>query len=82
MLLQNKNAVIYGAGGSLGSAMAKAFAGQGATVYVTGNKLPVLKQLANDIINGGGKAVAMQVDALEERQVNDCIVAAALFAGG
>jgi len=33
MLLHNKNAIIYGAGGSLGGAVAKALAGAGAKVY-------------------------------------------------
>lgn len=36
MLLANKKAVIYGAGGSLGGAVAVALAAAGATVYLTG----------------------------------------------
>jgi 3-oxoacyl-[acyl-carrier protein] reductase len=73
MLLYNKNAVIYGAAGSLGSAIAHAFAQQGAKVFVTGNKLLLAEQTACAIISKGGKATAMQVDALNEEEVNSCI---------
>lgn len=36
MLLENKNAVIYGGGGSIGAAVARAFASEGAKVFLTG----------------------------------------------
>jgi NAD(P)-dependent dehydrogenase (short-subunit alcohol dehydrogenase family) len=36
MLLKNKNAVIYGAGGAVGGAVARAFAREGAKVTVRG----------------------------------------------
>ena len=39
MLLQNKNAVIYGAGGSLGGALARLLAKEGATVFCSGHKI-------------------------------------------
>ena len=71
MLLKNRNAVIYGAGGSLGGAFARAFAEAGATVYVTGHHIEPVQQLANEINAAGGKAVAAQIDAMEEQQVND-----------
>ena len=42
MLLQNKNAVIYGAGGAIGSAVARAFAREGAKLFLTGrHRAPV-----------------------------------------
>lgn len=71
MLLKNRNAVIYGAGGSLGGAFARAFADAGATVYVTGHHIEPVQQLANEINAAGGKAVAAQIDAMVEQQVND-----------
>ena len=71
MLLKNRNAVIYGAGGSLGGAFARAFAEAGATVYVTGHHIEPVQQLANEINAAGGKAVAAQIDAMVEQQVND-----------
>lgn len=70
-MLQNKNAVIYGAGGSIGGAVARAFARQGATVHLTGHKMESLQKVADDISALGGKAVVAQVDALDERAVND-----------
>ena len=36
MLLEDKTAVIYGAGGAIGAAVARAFAREGATLYLTG----------------------------------------------
>ena len=71
MLLQNKNAVIYGAGGSLGSAVALAFAKAGAKVFVTGHAPDRVKKLADEIINNGGKAEAAEVDALDEKAVSN-----------
>jgi NAD(P)-dependent dehydrogenase (short-subunit alcohol dehydrogenase family) len=71
--LQNKNAVIYGAGGSLGGAMAKAFAKAGAKVFVTGLHLDKVQKLADEINAAGGQADAAEVDALDERAVTDHI---------
>ena len=47
MLLQHKNAVIYGAGGSLGRAVAEALAQAGARVFVTGHRLASVQQTAD-----------------------------------
>jgi 3-oxoacyl-[acyl-carrier protein] reductase len=71
MLLQNKNAVIYGAGGSLGGAIAKALANAGAKVFATGLHPASVQKLADDIITAGGQAEAAKVDALDEKAVND-----------
>lgn len=70
MILQNKNAVIYGAGGSLGGAVAKAFAGAGARVFLTGRNLSSVKKVADEILASGGSAEAYQVDALDEKAIN------------
>jgi len=79
--LQNKNAVIYGAGGSLGGAMAKAFAASGAKVFVTGPHLDKVQKLADEIKATGGYAEAAQVDALDEKAVNDHIASVVQKAG-
>jgi 3-oxoacyl-[acyl-carrier protein] reductase len=71
MLLQNKNAVIFGAGGSLGCAIAQAFAKQGARVFVSGHRLEPVQQLAHEIIFDGGRAEAFEVDALNKKAVDD-----------
>ena len=44
MLLENKNAVIYG-GGSVGSAVARAFARDGARVFLAGQTLEIMSQV-------------------------------------
>ena len=73
MLLSNKNAIIYGAGGSLGNAIAHALAKEGAKVFVTGHHLAPVQQLADEIIKAGGKAEAAEVDALNQKAVNDFV---------
>lgn len=69
MLLHNKNAVIYGAGGAIGSAVARAFANEGAHVFLTGRALAPVKAIAQEIVAGGGSAEAAEVDALDEKAV-------------
>ena len=73
MLLEDTNAIVYGAGGSLGGAVARALAAEGARVFVTGRRLGPVKTLAEEIIGAGGKAVAAEVDALDSQAVNDCV---------
>jgi 3-oxoacyl-[acyl-carrier protein] reductase len=73
MILQNKNAVIYGAGGSLGGAVAKALASAGARVFLTGRNLSSVKKVADEILASGGSAEADQVDALNEKEINNHI---------
>jgi NAD(P)-dependent dehydrogenase (short-subunit alcohol dehydrogenase family) len=70
MLLQGKNAVIYGGGGSIGGAVARAFAREGATVHLTGRTMAPLEAVAADIRSAGGRAETAQVDALDEAQVD------------
>jgi NAD(P)-dependent dehydrogenase (short-subunit alcohol dehydrogenase family) len=70
MLLQDKVAVIYGASGSIGGAVARAFAREGARVFLTGHTLAPVEAVAKDIALGGGSAEAAEVDALDERAVD------------
>jgi NAD(P)-dependent dehydrogenase (short-subunit alcohol dehydrogenase family) len=71
MLLQNKVAVIYGAGGSVGGTTARAFAREGARVFLVGRTLEPLKVVADDIVAGGGVADVAQVDALDKEAVEE-----------
>jgi NAD(P)-dependent dehydrogenase (short-subunit alcohol dehydrogenase family) len=80
MLLKNKNAVIYGAG-AIGSTVAKAFAKEGAKVFLTGRNLASVSATAKDIVAAGGAAEATQVDALDERSVEEHIAAVVKKAG-
>src|SRR5665213_2455849 len=70
MLLKNKNAIIYGAGGSLGSTVAKAFAEAGARVFLAGRDLSKVQKVADEITALGGRAEAAGVDAMDEQAVN------------
>jgi NAD(P)-dependent dehydrogenase (short-subunit alcohol dehydrogenase family) len=73
MILQNKNAIIYGAGGSLGGAVAIALASAGARVFLTGRNLASVQKVADEIIASGGLAEVDQVDALDEKAINNHI---------
>lgn len=70
MLLKNKVAIIYGAGGAIGGAVARAFAREGAKVFVTGRVRTPLDAVAKDVVSAGGFAAAAQVDALDEHAVD------------
>lgn len=67
MMLDNKVAVIYGAGGGVGGAVARAFARAGATLFLTGPHLAAVGALARDVNSSGGSARAAEVDALDEQ---------------
>jgi len=70
MILQDKVAVIYGAAGAIGGAVARAFASEGASVFLTGRAMAPLKAVAKDIVAAGGSAEAAEVDALDERAID------------
>jgi 3-oxoacyl-[acyl-carrier protein] reductase len=70
LLLDNKNAVIYGGGGSVGGAVARAFAREGAKVFLAGRTLGALDRVAEEISAEGGVVEAAQVDALDEEAVD------------
>jgi len=70
MLLQDKVAVGYGAGGAIGGAVARAFASEGARLFLTGRHLAPVDAVAKDIVAAGGSAEAAQVDALDERAID------------
>jgi NAD(P)-dependent dehydrogenase (short-subunit alcohol dehydrogenase family) len=69
MILQSKNAVIYGAGGGTGGAVARAFAREGARVFLTGRLRAPVEAVAKEIISVGGFAEAAEVDALDEHAI-------------
>lgn len=70
MLLEGKNAVIYGGGGSVGGAVAAAFAREGARVFLAGRTEATLIRVAEEIRAAGGAAETATVDALDERSVD------------
>jgi len=73
MLLENKVAAIYGAGGPIGGAVAKAFAREGAWVFLAGRTREKLDQVANAIRSDGGTADTAIVDALDGQAVDQYV---------
>ena len=70
MMLKDKVAVIYGSAGAVGGAVARAFAREGARVFLTGRLRAPVEGVANDIVSAGGSAEAAEVDALDEHAVD------------
>lgn len=81
MLLQNKNAVIYGAGGSLGQTIAHALAKEGAHVFITGHREESMRELAAAINSSGASATMAIVDGLDQPSVNEHLLRVAETAG-
>ena len=73
MLLDDKVAVIYGAGGSIGGAVARAFAREGARVFLAGRTQASLEKAADEIRSSGGVADTAIVDALDEQAVDEFV---------
>ncbi len=80
MLLESKNAIVYGAAGAIGGAVARAFARYGARVFLAGRTLATLEEVAAEIGAHGGTAEVAQVDAMDKAAVDahaDQVAAAA-----
>jgi NAD(P)-dependent dehydrogenase (short-subunit alcohol dehydrogenase family) len=71
MMLKDRVAVIYGVGGAIGGAVAGAFAPAGARLFLTGRHLEPVEAVAKDVVSAGGSAEAAEVDALDERAVDE-----------
>jgi 3-oxoacyl-[acyl-carrier protein] reductase len=82
MLLSQKSAVIYGAGGALGGAVARAFAREGARLFLAGRTLAKVRAVADEIAAARGTAEAAQVDAHDEQAVERHLDTVARTAGG
>jgi NAD(P)-dependent dehydrogenase (short-subunit alcohol dehydrogenase family) len=82
MLLENKNAVIYGGGGAIGGAVARVFAREGARVFLAGRTQSKLDAVAADIAAAGGKAETARLDVFEQQAVEQHADAVAAKAGG
>jgi NAD(P)-dependent dehydrogenase (short-subunit alcohol dehydrogenase family) len=70
VLLENKNAIVYGAAGSIGAAVARAYAREGARVFLAGRTLATLDEVAAGIRAHGGVAETAQVDAMDKAAVD------------
>jgi NAD(P)-dependent dehydrogenase (short-subunit alcohol dehydrogenase family) len=69
-ILQGKHAVVFGAGGSIGAAVAREFAGEGAGVFLVGRTKSSLEAVAEQITATGCEAHIGVIDALDDAGVN------------
>lgn len=81
MLLRDKTAIVYGGGGALGGAAARAFAREGARVFLAGRTRGALDDVVRDISAAGGRAETAIVDALDGTAVDEHADAVAAAAG-
>ncbi|MGA4792087.1 SDR family NAD(P)-dependent oxidoreductase [Nocardia sp. AB354] len=81
MLLENKNVVVYGAGGAVGGAVARGFAQEGARVFLTGRTADSVNAVAKEISDAGGAVETAVVDALDEKSVIEHLDAVVADAG-
>ncbi|MGL5445865.1 MAG: SDR family NAD(P)-dependent oxidoreductase, partial [Rhabdaerophilum sp.] len=68
--LTGKNALVLGAGGGLGRAIALSLAREGASVALAGRRIEPLDELAREIRSGGTRAIPViwdfsDLDAIE-----------------
>ncbi len=72
-ILQGKHAIIFGAGGSIGSAVAREFAAEGAEVFLSGRTKSNVENVTKQIASSGGRAHTAVIDALDDVAVNEYI---------
>ena len=72
-VLQDKNAVVFGAGGSIGAAVAKEFAAEGARVFMAGRTKASLEAVAKQITASGGEAWTAVIDTLDDASTDQYI---------
>jgi 3-oxoacyl-[acyl-carrier protein] reductase len=70
MLLENQNAVVYGAAGAIGGAVARAYGQAGARVFLAGRTRSTLDEVAEAIRADGGSADVAEVDAMDKAAVD------------
>ena len=70
-ILQGKHAVVFGAGGSIGAAVAKEFAAEGAEVFLSGRTKSNVEAVAKQIAADGGRAHTAAIDTLDDAAVNE-----------
>jgi NAD(P)-dependent dehydrogenase (short-subunit alcohol dehydrogenase family) len=71
MLLENRNAIVYGGGGAVGGGIARTFAREGARVHLAGRTREPLDRVVDEIRSAGGYAEAAVLDVLDEAAVTD-----------
>jgi NAD(P)-dependent dehydrogenase (short-subunit alcohol dehydrogenase family) len=72
-VLKDRVAIVTGASQGLGEGIARALAGEGATVALFSRNLERLKQQEKTINDSGGRAVAFSVDVTDAGRVNQAV---------
>jgi NAD(P)-dependent dehydrogenase (short-subunit alcohol dehydrogenase family) len=72
-VLNGKHAVVFGAAGTIGAAVAREFAAAGAEVFLSGRTRSNVEAVAKQITSNGGRAHAAVVDTLDDAAVNHYI---------
>jgi NAD(P)-dependent dehydrogenase (short-subunit alcohol dehydrogenase family) len=72
-ILQGKRALVFGAGGSIGAAVSKEFAAEGAEVFLSGRTRSNVEEVSKEITSAGGRAHTAVVDALDDSTVNEYV---------
>ena len=81
-LLAGKRAIIYGAAGAIGSAVSRAFAREGARLFLAGRNAERVQALALELSQGGATTTGAGVDALDRASVERHLDDVATAAGG
>lgn len=81
MLLRDRVAVVYGASGAVGGAVARAYAREGAHVFLAARGRERLEAVAAEIAAAGGRAEVAPVDATDHDAVEAHLEAIAARAG-
>lgn len=81
MLLEDRTAIVYGGSGAVGGAVAKAFAREGARVFLAARRTKALEAVAEEIKAAGGRAEVAPVDAKDRDAIEAHLAAIAAKAG-
>ena len=73
MRLVNRSAIITGGAGSMGSAQARLFSSEGASVCVADYNLKGAQEVATEIGEGGGNAIAVELDVRDSTAWEDAV---------
>ena len=74
--LENKVAIVTGAGGGIGRAMSTRFAAEGAAVVCVDINAESVNATIDEIARAGGRGVALAADVAEEQSAQDAVQAA------
>src|ERR1700758_5161496 len=72
-ILEGKHAVVFGAGGSIGAAVAREFAAEGAEVFLAGRTKSNVEEVSTQITAAGGISHGATTDVLDDRAVNEYV---------